>query len=87
VRRLTFYAVVSIVASAGLMYMLVQRHAQEGVVCGMVVGFLPYLFLGNIAETVRVFRLMHGRHSRPPALAEPPPVTLQAECLYEQNQR
>jgi hypothetical protein len=87
VRRLTFYAMVSIVASAGLMYLLVQRHAQEGVVFGMVVGFLPYLFLGNIAETVRVFRQMHGRKKTRSVSAEPLPVTLQADCLYEQNQR
>jgi len=87
VRRLTFYAVVSIVASAGLMYLLVQRHAQEGVVVGMVVGFLPYLFLGNIAETVRVFRQMRGQRKPHPALAKPRPVTLQADCLYEPNQR
>ncbi len=87
VRRLTFYAVVSIVASAGLMYLLVHRYAQEGVVLGMVVGFLPYLLIGNIAETVRIFRLIYGRPKTSPVLAEPPPVTLQADCLYEQNQR
>jgi O-antigen/teichoic acid export membrane protein len=86
VRRLTFYAVVSIVASAGLMDLLVHRYAQEGVVFGMVVGFLPYLFLGNIAETVRVFRRVHDRTKTNPASAEPRPVTLQAGCLYEQNQ-
>jgi len=86
VRRLTFYAVVSIVASAGLMDLLVQRHAQEGVVVGMVVGFLPYLFLGNIAETFRVFRQMRGQRKPRPASAGPLPVTLQADCLYEQNQ-
>jgi O-antigen/teichoic acid export membrane protein len=86
VRRLTFYAVVSIVASAGLMHVLVHRYAQAGVVFGMIVGFLPYLFIGNIAETVRVFRLMHGRPKRRPALVEPPSVTLQADYLYEQNQ-
>ncbi len=85
VRRLTFYAVVSIVASAGLMYMLVHRYAQEGVVFGMVVGFLPYLFLGNIAETVRVFSPDYGQQKIKPASAEPLPVALQADCLYEQN--
>ena len=87
VRRLTFYAVVSIVASAGLMYLLVQPYAQEGVVFGMVMGFLPYLLLGNIAETARVFRRMHGRKKNRTASAEPLPITLQADCLYEQNQR
>jgi O-antigen/teichoic acid export membrane protein len=87
VRRLTFYAVVSIIASAGLMYWFVHRYAQEGVVSGMIVGFLPYLFLGNIAETIRVFRPVKGRKKTSQAPAEPLPVALQADCLYEQNQR
>jgi O-antigen/teichoic acid export membrane protein len=86
VRRLTFYAVVSIVASAGLMFLLVHRYAHEGVITGMIVGFLPYLILGNIAETVRVFRQRFGRTRIDPALAEPPPITLQADCVYEHNQ-
>jgi|HubBroStandDraft_2_1064218.scaffolds.fasta_scaffold29197_2 O-antigen/teichoic acid export membrane protein len=87
VRQLTVYSVVSIVASATLMYLLVHRYAQEGVVLGMIVGFLPYLFFGNIAGTIRFFRLIHGRPKAHPALAEPSPLTLQADCIYEQNQR
>lgn len=58
VRRLTFYAVVSAIASASLMCLLVHPHAQEGVVIGMLLGFMPFLLLGNIAETVRVWRLL-----------------------------
>ncbi|HZP60251.1 MAG TPA: hypothetical protein VFB27_07985, partial [Opitutaceae bacterium] len=59
VRRLTFYAVVSAVASVGLMFVLVQQYGQQGVVFGMVIGYLPYLWLGNIAETMRLFRRIY----------------------------
>lgn len=68
VRRLTFYAVVSAIASASLMCLLVQRHGSEGVVAGMIVGFMPFLLLGNVAETVRVFRLFYAPRDPAPVL-------------------
>ncbi|MDE3084505.1 MAG: hypothetical protein KGJ37_04690 [Verrucomicrobiota bacterium] len=74
VRRLTFYAVISTVASASLMYFLVHRYAQEGVVLGMIIGFVPFLVFGNIAETIRVFRLVFDRTKTDPMWAEPPPA-------------
>jgi hypothetical protein len=37
---------------------------------------LPYLFLGNIAETVRFFRLIRRQPKARPNLVEPIPVTL-----------
>lgn len=77
VRRLTFYAVVSTLASATLMYVLVHRLAQPGVVLGMIVGFMPYLLAGNIAETVRIFRRMYGRPKIGFALVESPAVETQ----------
>lgn len=74
VRRLTFYAVISTVASTGLMCLLVSRYGREGVVLGMATGFLPFLILGNIAETVRLFRAMPGRRAAAPALIESDPI-------------
>jgi O-antigen/teichoic acid export membrane protein len=65
VRRLTFYAVISTLASTVLMFVLVGPHGREGVVLGMALGFLPFLIFGNITEIVRVFRAMPG-HSVPP---------------------
>lgn len=72
VRRLTFYAVVSAVVSAGLMTLLVQGYGQEGVVLGMLIGFMPFLLVGNVAETVRVFRLLPDRGKSVPVLAVAP---------------
>lgn len=74
VRRLTFYAVVSAGASAVLMLLLVHQHAQEGVVLGMLVGFMPFLLVGNVAETVRVFRLLPERDEPVRVLAAAPPA-------------
>ncbi|HTB79461.1 MAG TPA: lipopolysaccharide biosynthesis protein [Opitutaceae bacterium] len=79
VRRLTFYAVISIAASAGLMSLLVHHYAQEGVVIGMIIGFLPYLLLGNIAETIRFFRLVYGRQKNRFDLVEPAPATAESQ--------
>lgn len=74
-RRLTFYAIVSALLSASLMILLVQRYAQEGVVLGLLAGFMPFLLLGNIAETVRVFRHLPLSDSATPGLVVAQPAT------------
>ncbi len=72
VRRLTFCAAISATISAILMHAWVQRYAQEGVVWGLIVGFMPYLLFGNITEVVRVFRGIYGPSRSASILAEPP---------------
>lgn len=73
VRRLTLYSVVSALASFCLMGVLVQEHAQEGVVLGMILGFMPFFLLGNLAEAVRVFRRFpRSAAAAPPLLVSPP---------------
>lgn len=74
VRRLTFFAAASAAISAALMYVWVHRYAQEGVVWGMIVGFMPYLLLGNIAEVIRLFRGIQAPSRSASILVEPPPV-------------
>jgi O-antigen/teichoic acid export membrane protein len=75
VRRLTFYAAVSGVASTVLMYVLVHSEGVEGMVFGMFVGYLPYLILGNMTETGRVFRTsMRERRAAAPQVMEPQTV-------------
>jgi O-antigen/teichoic acid export membrane protein len=75
VRRLTFYALISAGLSASLMYLAVHRFGAAGTVLGMLIGYLPFLVLGNITETARVLR-QHDieRRAVPPALAQPDPV-------------
>ncbi|MFT3867079.1 MAG: lipopolysaccharide biosynthesis protein [Nibricoccus sp.] len=75
VRRLTIYAVVSTAACASLMVLLVQRYGQEGVVVGMILGFMPYLLFGNIAEALRFFRQHHAEPAVGSIIGETPPAT------------
>lgn len=56
VKKVTRYSVVSCVASSALMWLGVHRLGAEGLVVGMFVGYLPYLFMGAIAEAIRVLR-------------------------------
>jgi O-antigen/teichoic acid export membrane protein len=72
VRRLTGWAAVSAAGCAGLACLLVRRGGAEGVMLGMVAGYLPFLCFGNIAETVRVLRRDGAPpNPSPPLLAEP----------------
>ncbi len=54
IRRLTAYAIVGTIASAALMMALVGRLGQEGVVIGLLAGFVPFYFVGAIYQSVRV---------------------------------
>jgi hypothetical protein len=58
VRRLTFYTIVSSIITPPLMYLMLSYYGPTGAVLGMVIGFLPTLFFGNIYEICRVFRLL-----------------------------
>lgn len=66
VRRLTQYSVVSAVLCPALMWLLVQRHGQEGVVAGMILGYLPCLLRAHVVEALLVLRRF-PRQSSPPA--------------------
>jgi O-antigen/teichoic acid export membrane protein len=74
VRRLTFYAVISAVLSATLMCLAVHRFGAAGTVFGMLIGYLPFLILGNITESARVLRQHDLEQAAVPPLAQPDPV-------------
>jgi O-antigen/teichoic acid export membrane protein len=57
IRRITIYAVIGTVASATLMLALVGRWGQEGVVLGLLGGFVPFYFIGAVVQSVRVLRV------------------------------
>lgn len=65
VKRQTLYAMISVVASVALMMGLVRSFGTAGVVLGMIVGFMPFFLLGNIAETIRVLRLLPAHDLEP----------------------
>lgn len=67
VRRTTLYSVLSAIASTALMFALARPLGVPGVVIGLIVGYLPFNFVGNLIETRRYLRTA-------PALADPTPV-------------
>lgn len=69
VKRLTIFAVISAAASSSLMFMAVHRLGASGAILGMFVGYLPFLLLGNIAETVRVLRRHRAEFNPYPSMA------------------
>lgn len=56
VRRTTFYGVCTAVVCVVLMFALVKPFHAPGVVIGMIAGFLPFNFIGNVIETKRFLR-------------------------------
>jgi O-antigen/teichoic acid export membrane protein len=56
VRRITAYCLLSAIASAVLMYWWAQPFGAAGVVAGLIAGYVPFIFIGNLAETRRYFR-------------------------------
>ena len=56
-RRITVYAVIGTVASTSLMLALVGPLGQEGVVLGLLGGFVPFYFIGAIVQSFRVLKL------------------------------
>jgi O-antigen/teichoic acid export membrane protein len=75
VKRLTQYAVVSSIASVVLMWILVHRYGQEGVVAGMCLGFLPFLLRANIVEALLHLRQFPRNTPETTSLLETASVT------------
>ncbi len=65
VRRSTVFAVISTVACAILMRVLVKPYGLDGVVLGLIVGYLPFLIFGNVLEIGRVFRSLPTQNTAP----------------------
>ncbi len=55
-RRTTIYSIISAVLGTALMYALVQHHGAPGVVLGLILGSLPFNFMGNMLEARRYLR-------------------------------
>jgi O-antigen/teichoic acid export membrane protein len=74
VRRTTLYSVLSAGGSASLMYALARPLGVPGVVLGLLVGYVPFNFVGNIVETRRYLRAAcvgRSRAETSPPLAAP----------------
>ncbi|HEY4989507.1 MAG TPA: lipopolysaccharide biosynthesis protein [Opitutaceae bacterium] len=54
IRRITVYAIAGTIASAALMLGLVGRMGQDGVVLGLIGGFVPFYLVGAVYQSIRV---------------------------------
>ncbi len=73
-RRITFYSALSAAAGAALMMLLVRPYGAPGVALGLILGFLPFNFIGCVLETRRYLDAALSAPARPfpsspPALA------------------
>ncbi len=60
IRRITLYSVLSALASTALMFALARPFGTPGVIVGLIVGYLPFNFIGNLVETRRYLRTAPG---------------------------
>lgn len=68
IRRVALYSVLSAACCVGLMLLLARPLGAAGVIIGLLAGYLPFNFIGNIIETRRYLR-------DAPDLPTPAPVT------------
>lgn len=61
VRRTTLYSILSAGGSLALMLALVRPFGTPGVVAGLLGGYVPFNFIGSIAETRRYLRTAPAR--------------------------
>lgn len=56
VKRTTLYCLLSAIASTALMFAFAHPFGAPGVVLGLMLGYLPFNFIGNVLETNRYLR-------------------------------
>jgi O-antigen/teichoic acid export membrane protein len=56
IRRITVYAVIGTVASVTFMELFVRPWGAEGVVLGLLCGFVPFYFIGAVHQALSVLR-------------------------------
>lgn len=66
VRRATIYSLLSMVAALAAIFLLIPRFGVNALPLGLLLGFIPFIFLGNLIESLLILR-----DSRRPAPAEP----------------
>jgi O-antigen/teichoic acid export membrane protein len=77
VRRATVYSILTAIAAPAAIFALIPLFGVIALPLGLIVGFVPFILTGNIAETVVILRDAMGR-TKPPAgegiLVEAEPV-------------
>lgn len=56
VRRATLYSVLSTVTALGAIFLLIPRCGVNALPLGLIIGFVPFILIGNIVETLTILR-------------------------------
>ena len=56
VRRATVYSVLTTVAALGAIFFLIPKQGANALPMGLIIGFVPFIFLGNVLETIVILR-------------------------------
>jgi O-antigen/teichoic acid export membrane protein len=80
VRRATVYSVLSTITALAAIFFLIPRFGANALPLGLIIGFVPFIFSGNVIETWLILRekLRHspGGGTAPPDLTSDPKQTL-----------
>lgn len=70
VRRSTIYSVLTTALALGMIFALIPRFGVEALPLGLLIGFLPFVFCGNAAETAIVLRRAAHSVTQPALVSE-----------------
>ncbi len=65
VRRATLYSVLTSATALAAIYFLIPRQGANALPMGLIIGFVPFIFLGNVLETIVILREAHRRPADP----------------------
>jgi O-antigen/teichoic acid export membrane protein len=84
VRRATIYSILTTIAAPAAMLTLIPRLGIIALPLGLIIGFVPFVLIGNVAESLVILREALSRHRLPvspgtrntteDSLVEPAPV-------------
>jgi O-antigen/teichoic acid export membrane protein len=63
IRRATLYSFLSTVAALGAIFLFIPKFGVNGVPAGLVTGFVPFIMIGTIVESVLILRRNSKRES------------------------
>lgn len=56
VRRATLYSILTAVAALVAVFLLIPHHGANALPMGLLIGFVPFIFFGNVLETIVILR-------------------------------
>jgi len=81
IHRATVYAFLSTATALTAIFLLLPKYGVNGVPLGLIAGFIPFIFAGNVLESLYVLHRLGKRQ----AAATPPPSTPPAETVALTN--